>query len=91
VPPPRSAPGGSAAQAAGFGTLDIRVQPAGAEVTIDGQKWLTSEEGHFSLQLPSGMHRIEIAKSGYGQFVREVDVLDGEVVPLNVSLMTAAP
>jgi hypothetical protein len=75
---------------AGFATFDLRVQPVDAEVTIDGQRWMSSEEGHFVLQVPAGMHRVEVTKAGYRGFSNEVEVRDGETTPLNVSLMAPA-
>jgi hypothetical protein len=78
------------AEAVGFGTLDIFMQPTSAEVTIDGQRWVTSDEGHFMVQVPAGKHRVEIKKPGYRQFATEIEVGDGQTVPLNVSLMTTS-
>lgn len=95
--PPVSGPaqpavqGAAPLQAVGFGTLDVRVQPATAEVTIDGQRWVSSDEGHFVVQVPAGMHRIEVTKRGYQRFSTEIEVRDSETMPLNVSLMTAIP
>jgi uncharacterized membrane protein len=86
MPPPAT----RAAQAVGFGTLDIFVQPTSAEVTIDGQRWVTSDEGHFVVQVPAGKHRIEVKKSGYRSFTTEIEVGDGQTMPLNVSLMTTS-
>jgi hypothetical protein len=86
VPTPPSPP--VTQTAAGFGTLDIRVQPVSAELTIDGQKWVSSDEGHFVVQVTAGMHRIQVAKSGYRTFSTEFEVRDGQLAPLNVSLMT---
>ena len=88
--PPRGPvePGrGASLEAAGFGTLDLFVRPANADVTVDGQRWLTSDAGHFVLQLPAGRHRVEIAKQGYRLFTTDVDVVDRQTTPLNVSLM----
>jgi hypothetical protein len=85
--PPRAA---RAAQAVGFGTVDIFVQPTSAEVTIDGQRWITSDEGHFMVQVPTGKHRVEVKKSGYRSFATEIEVGDAQTVPLNVSLMTTS-
>jgi hypothetical protein len=42
TPGPATVP---ARPAEGFGTLEIRVQPIGADVTIDGERWLSSDEG----------------------------------------------
>lgn len=75
----------------GFGALDIFVPPTSAEVTIDGQRWVTSDEGHFMVRVPVGKHRVEVEKSGYRQFTTEIEVGDGETVPLDVSLMTTSP
>jgi len=89
--PPRAPapePAARAAEAVGFGTLDVYVQPASADVTIDGQRWVTSDEGHFVVQIPAGKHRVDVSKSGYRRFTTEVEVGDGETMPLNVSLMT---
>jgi len=88
TPPRAPAPAPRAAEAVGFGTLDVYVQPASAEVTIDGQTWVTSDEGHFVVQIPAGKHRVDVSKSGYRRFTTEVEVGDGETMPLNVSLMT---
>jgi hypothetical protein len=75
-------------EAVGFGTLDLYVQPATAEVTLDGQRWVSSDEGHFMVQVPAGKHRVEVSKSGYRQFTTEIEIREGEAVPLNVSLIT---
>jgi len=79
------------AEAAGFGTLDVFVQPTDAQITIDGQRWFTSDEGHYLVQVPAGKHRVEVSKSGFRQFTTEIAVGDGQTVPLNVSLMTTPP
>lgn len=92
TPPPVSVPAhptiqGSATAAVGFGTLDLRVQPASAEVVIDGQPWISSVEGHFVIQVPAGRHRVEVLKPGYQQFSTDIQVAEGDVQPLNVSLI----
>jgi len=55
-----------------------------------GQRWVTSDEGHFMVQVPAGKHRVEVKKPGYRQFTTEIEVGDGQTVPLNVSLMTTS-
>jgi hypothetical protein len=80
----------SPAPASGFGTLDLSVRPLDADVTIDGQPWVSSEEGHFVVQVPAGRHRVEVRKRGYRQFVAEIQIGDGETSPLNVSLMAGS-
>jgi hypothetical protein len=81
-PPPTDAP-----PAIGVGTLSLRVQPSNAELWIDGERWASSDGGRFVIQLPAGAHRVEVVSAGYGRYTSEIDVRDGETVPLNVSLM----
>lgn len=93
VTPPRTVvpqPATPPVQAVGFGTLDLFVRPAGAEVTIDGQRWASSDEGHFMVQIPAGKHRIRVSKSGYRLFTTEIEVGEGQTMPLNVSLITTS-
>ena len=87
--PPPSAPA-HAAHAVGFGTFELHVQPADAEVTIDGRPWATSEEGHFVVQVPAGPHRLEVSKPGFWQFTAKFEVREGQTAALNVSLMPGA-
>lgn len=87
-PGPQPAP--RAAEAAGFGTLDLYVQPATAEVTIDGHPWVSSDEGHFMVQVPAGKHHVEVGESGYRQFTTDIEIREGEAMPLNVSLITTS-
>jgi hypothetical protein len=74
-------------EAAGFGSLAIRVQPAGAEVLIDGERWQGPEGARpLVVQVSEGSHRVEVRKAGYAPFTTDVQVRQGETVPLNVSL-----
>lgn len=84
--PPVTRP--TATQAPGYGTLDLFVQPVGAEVTIDGQRWVSSERGHFVVQVSAGTHRLEVSRPGHRQYATDVEVRDGEATTLNVSLAT---
>jgi hypothetical protein len=79
---------GPAVQVApGFGTLALRVQPADAEVTIDGERWNTSSPGaRLVVQLSAGRHHVEVRKAGYGTFSTDITVQPGDTTPLNVSL-----
>ena len=96
MPPPQSLPpqaprenprGGT--QAAGYGTLAIRVQPGDAEVMIDGEKWRGPEaQDRLLVDVAEGSHTVQISKSGYRSYVTEVQVRRGETSPLNVSLRT---
>jgi hypothetical protein len=74
-----------------YAALDLRVQPADATVTIDGRPWMTSEPGHFIVQVAEGSHHVEVSKAGYRPFSTDVTLLIGNMTPLNVSLMPATP
>jgi len=70
-----------------FGQVAIRVQPADAEVLINGEPWRNPDGAERLLvYLSPGTHRIEIRKDGYDAFVTAVEIKRGEVTPLNVSL-----
>lgn len=84
-PPQRPAAGATA-----FGTLSIRVQPADAEVFIDGEPWQASgPQDRLVVQVGEGRHRVEIRKEGYVAFTRDVDVRAGATETVNVSLSRA--
>jgi PEGA domain len=70
-----------------FGTLELTVQPRTATVTIDGARWVSSDEGRFVVDVPEGTHHVEVSQNGYARFSRQVEVRRGESVPLNVSLV----
>ena len=78
-------PAGS--QPAGFGTLAVRVQPAGATVLVDGERWEGPESGdRLLVQLAEGNHQVEVRRDGYQPYRTEVDVRSGHTQSLNVSL-----
>jgi hypothetical protein len=85
---PQPGPNGPAAD---VGTLDLVVQPRAAAVRIDGQPWLSSEPGHFVIQISSGRHTVEVTAAGHRTFSTDVDIRPGDPVPINVSLMPIAP
>ena len=65
----------------------IRVQPAGADVLIDGDRWSGPEgDERLLLQVSEGTHHIEVRKTGYRPFGADVPIRRGETTPLNVSL-----
>jgi hypothetical protein len=69
-----------------YGAVAIRVQPADAEVLIDGERWNGASGTALVVQLASGSHRIEIRKEGYRSYTAEIDVRSRETSPINVSL-----
>jgi hypothetical protein len=96
-PPPRRAPvddepraaqpPSQAVQAQGFGAVVIRVQPGGAEILVDGERWQGPDgQDRLVIQVPEGSHRIEVRKEGFSSFTSIVMVKRGETVPVNVSL-----
>ena len=86
-PAPRP-PSVSVQVASNFGTLAIRVQPAGADVVIDGERWQGPEgQQKLFVEVAEGRHRVEIRKDGYQSFVADVEVRRGDVTALNVSLL----
>jgi hypothetical protein len=91
--PPRGAPPVSGvavpADLGDLGMLELHVQPASAEVTVDGARWLSSEPGVFVLELPPGSHHVEVSASGHRTFTTDVTVRAGESTPLNVALVRA--
>ena len=70
-----------------FGQVAIRVQPADAEITIDGEPWKGPQGAErLVVHLAAGTHRVEIRKEGFDPFVTAVEIRRGEVTVLNVSL-----
>jgi PEGA domain-containing protein len=75
------------AEAAGFGSLVIRVQPGNADILIDGEHWQSSDPTErLVVQVAEGSHHVVIQKSGFKAFSSDVVVRRGETAPLNVSL-----
>jgi hypothetical protein len=91
--PPRNHPGPPSSRGRSSreaGQLVIRVQPASAEVLIDGERWeMPPDQERLAVAVPDGEHKIEIRKDGYVTFTTTVTVRRGENTPLNVSLPKA--
>ena len=86
VPPVASPSPVPAAAATAVGFLELRVQPLTATVMVDGERWMSSEDGWYELQLPAGAHRVDVTASGHRPFTATVDVEADATTPLNVSL-----
>jgi len=81
------APSSVGIEARAFGALVFRVQPDGAEILIDGERWQgPAGEDRLVVQVAQGSHRIEIRKDGFVTFATDVSVRGGDTTPLNVSL-----
>jgi PEGA domain-containing protein len=89
LPPPPAAAPSRPSNASSYGTVAIRVQPADADVLIDGEKWHGPEaQDRLIVEVAEGRHTIEIQKPGYRTYVAEVQVRRGETTTLNVSMRT---
>ena len=64
------------------------MQPSGAVVRIDGERWDGPANGDERLivQVPEGHHVIEVEREGYDRFTTELDVRPGETTPVNINL-----
>jgi hypothetical protein len=70
-----------------FGTLSIRVQPADAEVFVDGERWTTpSGSERLSIELSEGRHRLEVRKAGFTTYSEDVLIRRASTLTLNISL-----
>lgn len=83
VPPAPSSP---ASDAGAIGTLELQVQPAQAEVRVDGERWVSSGDGIYELQLTVGRHRLQVSAPGYRGYEGDVDLEEGEATPVHVTL-----
>jgi hypothetical protein len=90
IQPTRPLPGAPRReQPAGDGRLSIQVQPADADVLIDGQPWPASPgQQTIVLDVSEGRHVIQVRKAGYVGYLTEVDVRRGETTNVNVTLRT---
>jgi hypothetical protein len=70
-----------------LGTLNLRVQPEDATVTIDDQRWDSPHGGsRLVVQLAPGSHRVEVKKDGFKTYSSTVQIRPGEQQALNISL-----
>lgn len=73
--------------AEGFGTVVVRVQPADAEIYIDGERWRAPEGlDEVTVRLAAGPHRVEVRKPGHRTFAADVTIAAGATETVNVSL-----
>jgi len=86
-PPPQHSTRTDPGQRSRYASLSIRVQPGGAVVLIDGERWDgPSHDERLIVQVEEGHHVIEVERDGYDRFTMEVDVRRGETTPVNISL-----
>jgi hypothetical protein len=88
APPPGAMPRDPRHQSNGrTGMLAITVQPADAELQIDGSPWQAAHAlQRGPIELPEGWHSIQVVKSGYRTFVTDVEIHFRQTTPLDVNL-----
>ena len=57
------------------GNIQLRVDPKDVEVVVDGIP--TAKGGRAVLSLPTGVHHIEIQRSGYRTWTTDLDIKQG--------------
>ncbi len=73
-----------------FGVLALRTQPAGAEIHLDGERWLVPEgDDRLIMHLPIGRYQLELRKPGYEPFLTMIEVKEKETTAVNVLLAPA--
>jgi hypothetical protein len=88
-PPPPSSE--RSERGSSHGTLELNLQPADAEVLVDGQPWRGSGQDRLTIDLSDGRHNIQIRKAGYVGYLTDVTIRNGESISLNVNLRTQPP
>jgi hypothetical protein len=87
-PPP---PSERSERGSSHGTLELNLQPADAEVLVDGQPWRGSGQDRLTMDLSDGRHNIQIRKPGFVGYLTDVEIRKGETISLNVNLKTQPP
>ena len=65
------------------GTVMIRSDPPGGAILIDGQ--VRSEKTPALIMLPTGSHKIEVAREGFRNFVEVLDIKDAVITNIEVN------
>jgi len=89
--PPQPLPRTPAPSDSRYGSVSIRVQPADADVLIDGERWSgPASQDRLVVQLSEGRHHVDVRKDGFEQYSSDVQVRRGETLTLNISLLRRA-
>jgi hypothetical protein len=84
---PRAEPPAATEAPTRFGTLSLRVQPADADVLIDGEKWTgPAENQRLNIKLSAGRHRVEVRKAGYTAYTEDILIRGEATMSLNVAM-----
>lgn len=95
-PPPPGFEGGPGAPAGpgqpdannGRGTLALSLQPADADVLVDGTPWRGDGSNRLTIDLSEGRHNIQIRKQGFIGYLTDIQIRRGETATLDVQLKT---
>jgi hypothetical protein len=89
VPPEWNEPPVSGEQPASpYGILALRTDPSDAQVVVDGEGWAAIPgQSEFVVHLMAGWHRIEVRREGYQPFSTRVELMEGQTVRLDASLV----
>ena len=90
-PPPDAREGGAGPQgpANGRGTLTLTLQPADADVFVDGNPWQHDPASdRLTIDLSDGRHNIQIRKAGFVGYLTDVQIRAGQTTALDVQLKT---
>ena len=69
------------------GTLSLRVQPADAEIFVNGDRWgAGGGPGPAAIELPEGRHRIEVRKNGFAPYAQDVLIRYRGTLSMSVDL-----
>jgi hypothetical protein len=85
-PPPQAAypPASNRSES---GSLSIRVQPANADVFIDGERWEgAAGDQRLVVRVAPGLHHVEARSEGYRTYQSDITVRPGETSTVNISL-----
>jgi len=87
-PLPRQPQGGNGPETqAGTGRLSIDLNPADADLLLDGQPVsIPRGQGPLIIDLSEGQHSVQVRKPGYVGYLTEVEIRRGEMSTLNVAL-----
>jgi hypothetical protein len=88
-PPPCEPPPGAGAPPgeARNGTISLRVQPADAEILVDGQPWrLGPGQDRLTIDTSEGRHNVQAHRDGYIGYLTDVEVRRGQATDLDISL-----
>jgi hypothetical protein len=91
--PPDTSPAGAPPPSAerARGTLELHLQPADAEVLVDGQSWPRSGADRVTIDLSDGEHNVQVRKSGYVGYLTDVQIRPGETATLDIALRAETP